>query len=258
MEKPAIYPRERVSVIIPVYKAEKFIKNNLEAIKEIIGQIFINFEIIVVIDGEDDKSREEALKVENIEVYSYKENKGFAIKYGFAQSSGELVAFVDCDLDLNPVQLKNFIPYLTSADFIVGSKRHPFSKIHYPFLRKLLSVGFLIYSFIILGVKLRDTQSGLKLVKREVLDIIMPLLQIKRFAFDLELCFLAQKHGFKTVEAPLYLTYQQFERISTTIKLKDIFSMFFEVLIIRYNYSVKRIYQRMFWEKMNWNKDIIP
>jgi glycosyltransferase involved in cell wall biosynthesis len=245
---------EKISIIIPVYKAGSFIKDNLTEIKRIIDAIFPNNEVIAVIDGEVDNSKEEALKVDGVKTYSYKENKGkgHALFHGFKYSTGKFIAFVDCDLDLNPSQLKDFVPYLTTSDLAVGSKRHPFSKINYPFIRKILSVGFFLYSRIILGVKLRDTQSGLKLVKREVLEIILPLLRVKRFSFDLELCFLAQKHGFKMVEVPLHLTFQQFEGVSSTIKVRDIFTMFKEVAIIRYNYSVKRLYQKKFWEIRQW------
>ncbi len=244
----------KISIIVPVYKAEHFIKRNLGEIKKTIHHLFSCYEIIAVIDGEVDKSREEAKKVSGVTILSYKENKGkgHALYYGFKQASGQFVAFIDCDLDLNPAQLINFIPYLTSADFAVGSKRHPFSKLHYPLARKLLSIGFRWYSFLILGVRLRDTQSGLKLVKREVLETIMPLVMIKRFSFDVELCFLAQKHGFHTVEVPLHLTYNQFREVSSTIRLADIITMFLEVLQIRYNFSVRKKYQKAFWEIKNW------
>ena len=244
----------KISVIIPVYKAESFIERNLREIKSIISQIFIDYEIIVVIDGEIDRSKEEALKVDGLTILSYEINrgKGHALNYGFEHSTGDLITFLDCDLDLNPSQLSNFIPYLATADVIVGSKRHPFSKLEYPLVRKLLSILFLCYSFLILGVKLRDTQSGLKLAKREALDIIMPLMSVNGYGFDLELCFLAQKHGFRTVEAPIHLTYQQFQGIRTTIKLKDVFTMFTEVLSIRYNYTFKKKYRKKFWKTKNW------
>lgn len=242
------------SIIIPVYKAEYFIRTNLEEIKKQIGNIFDNFEIIAVIDGEVDNSKEEALKVDGITVLSYEKNKGkgHALYHGFKKSTGKYVAFVDCDLDLNPSQLFNFVPYLTTSDIVVGSKRHPFSKIHYPLKRKVLSAGFSFYSKLILGVQLRDTQSGLKLMKREVLEIILPLMRVKRFSFDLELCFLAQKHGFKMVEAPLHLTFKQFTEVSSTIQIKDIIQMFYEVLIIKSNFVIKRIYQKDFWDMKGW------
>jgi len=143
---------------------------------------------------------------------------------------------------------------MTTADMVIGSKRHPFSKLHYPFSRKILSTGFRMYSWLILGVHLRDTQSGMKLIKREVLEIIMPLVLVKRYGFDLELCFLAQKHGFRTVEAPLHLTYNQFTNKDkkSTIKLKDIWGMFLDVLAIRYRYSIKHYYQRKFHQNLGW------
>ena len=108
-----------------------------------------------------------------------------------------------------------------------------------------MSKGFQLYSWLILGVKLRDTQSGLKLIKREVLDIIMPLVLVKKYAFDLELCFLAQKHGFRMVEAPVHIN-QKFG--CTTINNSAIRNMFMDVLAIRYRYSILRYYQKEFWK----------
>lgn len=237
-----------LSVIVPVYKAESFIKKNLEKMKHSLSTEFKHFEIIAVIDGEIDKSRQEAEKVSGIKVLSYKENKGkgYALKYGFEHSTGEYITFVDCDMDIDPVQLKNFLPYTSTADLVIGSKRHPFSKVDYPFVRKILSNGFRMYSWLILGVKLRDTQSGLKLMKREVLEVIMPLILVKQYAFDLELCFLAQENGFRIVEAPIHVD-QQFN--GSTINVRAIRGMFLDVLAIRYRYSFLHYYQKQFWQQ---------
>jgi len=242
---------KKLSVIVPVYRAEKFIARNLEHMKKSVSKYFPNNEIIAVIDGNGDKSEEEARKVEGIKVISFKENqgKGAALKFGFENSTGDYITFMDCDMDIHPEQLKNFIPYFATADLVIGSKRHPFSRVQYPWHRKILSKGFQIYSWLILQVHLRDTQSGLKLIKREVLDVIMPLILVKRYAFDIELCFLAQKHGFRTVEAPIDVG-EQFN--GTTINKKAIIGMFLDVLAIRYRYSILEYYQKKFWaEKFN-------
>jgi glycosyltransferase involved in cell wall biosynthesis len=239
---------KKLSVVVPVYRAEKFIKKNLEQMKENISGIFPNYELIAVIDGELDNSLKEAKKVSGIKVISFKENqgKGAALKYGFSKCTGDYVTFVDCDMDLPPAQLKNFIPYLSTADLVIGSKRHPFSKIEYPWYRQILSQGFQIYSWLILQVNLRDTQSGLKLIKKEVLDVVMPLVLVKRYAFDVELCFLAQKHGFRMVEAPLNIKYQL---TGSGINLKAVIGMFLDVLAIRFRYSFRKYYQRTFWKE---------
>lgn len=238
---------KKISIIVPVYKAEKFIRQNLEQIKKATLEVFPNSEVIAVIDGFVDKSYEEAKKVEGIKVIGYPMNqgKGNALKYGFQHSTGDFITFIDCDMDFNPSQLNNFIPYMATADLVIGSKRHPFSKIHYPLKRRIMSKGFQLYSWLVLGVHLRDTQSGLKLIKREVLEVVMPLVMIKKYAFDLELCFLAQKHGFRMVEAPICIN-QKFGR--TTITNGAICGMFIDVLAIRYRYSFLHYYQKEFWK----------
>lgn len=238
---------KKISVIVPVYKAEKFIAKNLEEMKKSISNCFPNYEIIAVIDGNLDNSLAEAKKVKGIKVIGYEKNrgKGAALKLGFEHSTGDYITFIDCDMDLDPQQLKNFIPYLATADLVIGSKRHPFSKIQYPFTRKLLSRGFQMYSQLILGTKLRDTQAGLKMIKREVLEIVMPLMMVKRFAFDLELCFLAQQHGFRMVEAPIGIDYKF---TGSGVGTKAIWGMFIDTLAIRYRHSVLGYYKKKFWE----------
>jgi glycosyltransferase involved in cell wall biosynthesis len=215
--------------------------------KDTISKHFSNYEIIAVIDGELDGSMQEAKKVAGIKVVGYKDNsgKGYALRYGFKYSTGDYVTFVDSDMDIPPKQLKNFLPYMATADLVIGSKRHPFSKLHYPLARQFLSKAFQIYSWLILGLNLKDTQSGLKLIKREVLDVIMPLLLVKRYAFDLELCFLAHKHGFRIVEAPIYVDYKS---LGSGVSTKAILGMFIDTLAIRYRYSVNKYYQKKFWE----------
>ncbi|MBI4976987.1 MAG: glycosyltransferase [Spirochaetes bacterium] len=237
-----------LSVIVPVYKGESFVRKNLEQYKVSLTKlkktVIRDFEIIAVIDGSPDNSEQEAKKVKGIKVISYKENmgKGHALKVGFYNSKGDVITFIDSDGDLPPNQLSNLFPYLSTADIVVASKRHPFSLVEYPLIRKILSIGYVILSKIILGISLRDTQSGLKLIKRELLDVIMPLLVVKKYAFDLELCFIAQKHGFRAVESPIHINFQG----KSTIKGSSIVAMFIDLLAIRYRYSFLHYYQHEF------------
>jgi glycosyltransferase involved in cell wall biosynthesis len=203
-------------------------------------------EFIAVIDGEIDRSKEEAKKVPGVTVVSYKENrgKGHALQVGFENAKGNVVIFIDADGDFNPDQIINFFPYLASADIVVGSKRHPFSKITYPFHRRVLSWGFHLLSKILLGINIRDTQSGLKIMKRQALEVILPLMVIKRYGFDLELCFLAQKHGFRTVEAPVTIDFKGTSTISPQVPYR----MFLDLLAVRYRFTFLKYYQKKYHE----------
>ncbi|MFH0876433.1 MAG: glycosyltransferase family 2 protein [archaeon] len=237
---------KKLSVIVPVFKGGKFIEENLSIMKKSFSEQFANTEIIAVIDGSTDDSLSQAKKVEGIKVVGYTKNmgKGYALKYGFKHATGDFITFIDCDMNLHPKQLRNFVPYLSTADIVIGSKRHPFSKVNYPLTRKILSKGFQLYSWLVLGVSLRDTQSGLKIMKREALEVLLPLVVVKRYAFDLELMFLAQMHGFRTVEAPILLNYDR--EMPSTVDLKAAYGMFMDVLAIRYRFSFTKYYQKQY------------
>jgi len=239
-----------LSVIVPVYKADAFIRKNLEkflvSVKRLAPATIDRVEIVAVIDGYVDQSLREARKVKGVRVIGYPKNagKGHALLEGVRAARGNVITFLDADGDFNPDQIANLFPYLATADIVVGSKRHPFSKIEYPLSRKILSRGYQILSKLVLGINLRDTQSGLKLMKREVLEVILPSLTIKRFGFDIELCFLAQKHGFRVVEAPVFIDFQG----SSTVGPSVPFRMGSDLFAIRWRYSVKRYYQKKYQE----------
>jgi len=123
--------------------------------------------------------------------------KGFALSLGVDQSVGSLVTFIDADMELDPANIGGFIRLMqkTNCDAVIGSKRHPMSKVAYPRLRRLQSWAYQMLVRILFNLNVRDTQTGLKLFKRPVLQEVMPLLAIKKFAFDLELLVVARQLG---------------------------------------------------------------
>jgi glycosyltransferase involved in cell wall biosynthesis len=233
---------KKLSIIIPAYKEGKTIRTNLEVTKRKLAGVISDYEIIVVVDGNADNTLEEAKKVSGIKIITYEKNhgKGYAIKKGFEHSTGELITFMDADGDIDALQLKRLYPYMSTADMVIGSKRHPFSKIDYPFVRKVLSFCYSVFIRVFFGLKLRDTQAGIKLMKRDMLKVIMPFILIKRYAFDLELCFLASKHGFRIVEAPIVLRYQF---SGSGVNAKEVRNIFVDTLAIWYRYYILRYYQ---------------
>jgi hypothetical protein len=127
-----------------------------------------------------------------------------------------------------------------NADVVVGSKRHPLSKINYPFHRKLLSRAYQIITTILFNLNITDTQAGLKLFKREVLDYVLPRLLCKKYAFDLELLVVASHKGFKIVEAPVELNWQ---RIESRIVMKDILGIALDTAAIFYRIRILNYYK---------------
>ena len=202
-------PKQKVSLIVPCYNSGSYIYRNLQEVVRTLHKFGIDHEIIVVDDGSTDNTFEEAKEAENgnLKVVGYTENKGkgYALKYGVRFATGDFITFADADLDIHPNQLMTLIRYMeeNNADIVIGSKRHKDSKVDYPLKRRILSYVYHLFVAALFRLKIKDTQGGFKLLKRQCADKILPKVLIKKFAFDLELLVVAKKFGFKIVEAPI-------------------------------------------------------
>ncbi len=141
-----------LSVIMPAYKEEQCIYQNLLTTCTSIEEFCPDYEIIVVNDGSPDNTFQESMRARavnpHIKVATYQINrgKGGAIKEGISRASGEYIAFLDADLDLSPTHLNTFLQELLNedADIVIGSKMHPDSQLEYPLKRKIMSYGYYI------------------------------------------------------------------------------------------------------------------
>lgn len=241
-----------ISIIVPAYKQEKTIAKDLEKIKKVLDQLRYPVELICVIDGKIDNTFKKALRIakkyKNFKVVGYETNKGkgYAVRFGMAVSSGDIVGFIDSGMDLNPNGLSLLLEHFEwyNADIIVGSKRHPVSKVLYPWQRRILSLGYQVLTRILFGLKIRDTQVGMKFFKRQVLKKVLPRLLVKTYAFDIEILAVSYFLKYKRIyEAPIdiklrfgetsSLTNQKFLR-TVFLMLWDTFAVFYRLKILRY------------------------
>ncbi|TMD45256.1 MAG: glycosyltransferase [Chloroflexi bacterium] len=237
----------QLSVVVPAYREGPRIYENLRRLLCELDQLETDYEVVVVSDGNTDATAAEAERVgsDRIKVLQYPVNrgKGFALRLGVDQSTGRLVTFIDADMELNPAEIKNFIELLReqNADIVIGSKRHRLSRVHYPMFRRLQSVGYQLLIRLLFDVGVRDTQTGLKLFRREVLADVLPLLAVKQFAFDLELLVVARHLGYtRVVEAPIELSYQ----FSSTISPRAVFKILWDTAAIYYRLHITHYYER--------------
>jgi len=235
----------KLSIIMPAHNEEKNIAGGIDEAVEVMKKLGLNYEIIVVDDGSDDNTFYAASEIAEkntsyVKVIKLDHNygKGFAISKGFEQSTGELISFIDADFSMRPRQLVNFIPKIKYADIVVGSKRHPESKVNYPPRRKFLSRGFNFLVNHMFNLCLSDTQCGFKLFKRRVLERILPKMRLKKYAFDVELLVLAKKMGFRIVEAPITLFHT-----NEQMKTQDMFGMWRDLLTIFYQLHFTKKYE---------------
>lgn len=234
-----------LSVVVPVYNLAGSIAQNVRVIRDrVAAGMDGRIEVIVVSDGSVDRTEEELLESEldNVRVLHYDRNlgKGYAVKIGALESRGRWVAYCDADLDLDPASLPEFAATAErdGLDFAIGSKRHPDSQVSYPTSRRIASWLFQQLVRVLFRLDVRDTQVGLKVFRREVADQVVPLLLVKRYAFDIELLAVARALGFGRVrELPISLDYQfagsGVHPLAVVIALTDTLAIFYRLRVLR-------------------------
>ena len=241
-----------LSVVMPAYKQEKTIVRDIKRISSTLETLGIKYEILVVVDGLLDNTYKKAIKLRSsrIKVIGYPKNfgKGHAIRYGMLRVRGDVIGFIDAGMDINPAGMNMLLNHMVwyNADIIVGSKLHPASKVDYPSYRMILSWGYRSLTQALFGFKVKDTQVGLKFLKRKVVRKVLPKLLVKRYAFDVEMLALAYAYGYKRIyEAPVEINFKNNGITSwglpTTIyhMIWDTIAVFYRLRILRY-YDIKK------------------
>lgn len=246
-----------LSVIVPAFKQERTIKKDLENILFTLdtglGRDY-DYEVICVVDGRLDKTYEKAIKVKSpkLKVYGYGNNrgKGYAVRFGMSKAKGDIISFLDAGMDISPKGIMMLLAHMNwyDADIIIGSKKHPVSKVNYPFLRKILSLGYHLGVNIMFGLSISDTQSGIKIFKRNVIEKILPRLLVKSYAMDIEMLSVAKYLGFSRIyEAPIEV---KFDKKSSSIKWITSFWMAWDTAAVFYRLKILHYYNNS--NKKNW------
>jgi len=243
-----------ISVVLPAFNQERTIADNLREILRRLDATGLDFEMLLVSDGSLDATHAEASTLDDprVRVLQYDRNlgKGYALRTGSAAARGEWVAWLDSDLDLDPTRLVDFLALARDErlDVVVGSKRHPDSAVDYPTHRRVYSWLYQQLVRALFSLNVRDTQVGMKLFRREVLEEVLPVVLVKRYAFDLEMLAVAKSFGFDRIaEAPIRLEYQ-FEGSGVNWRaiaqaLWDTGAIFYRLRLLRF-YSRSRVLAR--------------
>ncbi|XP_022666465.1 dolichyl-phosphate beta-glucosyltransferase-like isoform X2 [Varroa jacobsoni] len=220
-------PTVKLSVIVPAYNEELRLPPMLDECTQYLEarrnqEKDFTYEIIVVDDGSHDRTTQVALEyaaqlsAQRFRVLTLVKNrgKGGAVRLGMLSARGELLLFADADgatmfedyEKLEEVMVASRCK--TAYSIVVGSRAHLEEKsvAERTLFRTVLMYGFhaLVMLFAVRGI--RDTQCGFKLFSREAARVIFTSLHVQRWAFDVEMLFIAQRLKFAISEVAVRWT----------------------------------------------------
>ena len=159
--------------------------------------------------------------------------KGFSVKEGALSAHGEYIIFTDADLSTPIEEIDKLLKWMEEGyDIVIGSRALAESdiQIHQPWYREKMGKIFnlLVQALALRGIK--DTQCGFKGFRKDVAEKIFPLQTINGFGFDVELLYLAKKHGYTIKEIPV----RWLNRASSKVNpLTHSSQMFLDIIRIR-------------------------
>ena len=240
-----------LSVILPVYHLADTVEENLAAVAACLDAGGIPYELVPVDDGSGDGTaaalrRAAAARPETVRPVLIEKNagKGNALKEGFRASRGGYVLLLDGDLDIAPKMLPQFFDSMArnKSDIVVGSKRHPESKVQYPWHRRLSSIVYYSLVHLFIGLPVTDTQTGMKLFRRKPLGEALDRMLVKTYAFDLELLAIACGRGAKVSEAPVEI---RFGQKFGALKIRTVREMVHDTLAVFYRLRLLHYYAKV-------------
>jgi glycosyltransferase involved in cell wall biosynthesis len=226
-----------LSIVIPAYNEGARIGSTLAKVCDYAASKPFPVELIVVDDGCTDRTVEVATQFPGVRLVRNDRNrgKGFSVRHGVLEARGQFILFSDADLSAPITEADKLLAALesTRADAAVGSRalQRELIGVHQPWLREFSGRCFNLLVRLFTGLKLRDTQCGFKLFRRDSTRRAFELQHVEGFGFDPELLFLIERLGGKLVEVPVRWN----DNPATKVRfLRDATRMFLDLVALRW------------------------
>jgi len=239
-----------LSIVIPAYNEVNRIRRSLDAVLSFLQIQRYRAEVIVVDDGSSDETAARVSEYiskfheagHELRVLINKPNrgKGYSVKRGLTESTGEIVLFSDADFSSPITEAPKLINPIAEGqvDVSFGSRalNRDLIGVHQPRMREFGGMVFNFCMRTITGLNFKDTQCGFKAFRREPALPVFKLQRIDRFGFDPEVLYIAKKHRNRIIEVPVVWDHCEGGELQSKWNyLRDSIDMFVDLIRIRFN-----------------------
>ncbi|MGA7194019.1 MAG: dolichyl-phosphate beta-glucosyltransferase [Anaerolineales bacterium] len=228
-----------LSIIIPAHNEEKRLPPTLEQVFAFLNQQNYESEVLVIENGSTDRTYElgqsYASQHKNLRVIREDgRGKGLAVRRGMLEARGQYRLMCDADLSMPIVEVTKFLSRDTAEfDIAIASREAPgAARYDEPRYRHLGGrfINLIIRLLILPG--LQDTQCGFKCFRAEVADDLFKRQTLMGWSFDIELLFIARRHGYRIIEIPIDWYYRPESKVNA---LRDSMRMIEDIFQIHRN-----------------------
>jgi glycosyltransferase involved in cell wall biosynthesis len=216
-----------LSLVLACYNEEDHFDDSVAQIIEVLDSTRFSYEIIFVDDCSHDRTRE--LIDAAIARYSNKrmrrlfhehnKGRGGTVSDGFRMSIGEIVGFIDIDLETHARYIPSCVMAIRNgADIATGWRIYRFNWRSLD--RHIMSRGYAWLMRTLLNVNLKDTETGYKFFRRSTVMSLLDSVQDERWFWDTEIMVRAYLRGDKIVEIPTVFM-RRFDKRSTVNNVRD-------------------------------------
>lgn len=204
-------PLVDLSVILPCHNAAAIVVRSVRALTGYLDSVLSSWEIIIVDDGDNDFASTPLPRLPNLHLLRHPRNlgKGAAVRTGMLAARGKVRVFTDADLPYDRELIPLMRELITTRGFhlVIGDRTLPgsvYAEATSLSRRALSGIASRLIGTLVTG-GFFDTQCGIKAVRGDVADELFRLVRINRFAFEVEVVYLALKHGLDVKRVPVRL-----------------------------------------------------